>query len=250
MRQEPRLVLPPSLHFHSFSAPTRSIDSTQSRPHSHLPNYHYYLLPTMGEDNYSELTTATVNIRREPQLDKLNLWPKSLLSDLRKSDRGQPYEDLKNTPTQAHEVAAQTEELLNTNEEPCQHCVIRNEEARNMMQTIRTLEEEHPLFNPTTSEEVGVQCDLPIQLTAGTCERVDLLDSMRTTIEVLEAKNQSLKLQEQQVDRSKKRKPKYPVSVKNELSSQRLSWRGKRLLVGMIVASMTSHSRIIDDEQP
>ncbi|KAG8260813.1 hypothetical protein J6590_092065 [Homalodisca vitripennis] len=83
MRQEPRLVLPPSLHFHSFSAPTRSIDSTQSRPHSHLPNYHYYLLPTMGEDNYSELTTATVNIRREPQLDKLNLWPKSLLSDLR-----------------------------------------------------------------------------------------------------------------------------------------------------------------------
>ncbi|KAG8280763.1 hypothetical protein J6590_073830 [Homalodisca vitripennis] len=145
----------------------------------------------------------------------------SLLSPLtRNLDRGQTYEDLKNTPTQAHEVAAQTEELLN--EEPCQHCVIRNEYARNLIQTIRTLEEEHdkinlvkcrhpshdgqrthasmtldsgPLFNLTTSEEIGVQCDLPRQPSAGTRERVDLLDRLRTTIEVLEAENQGLKLQ-------------------------------------------------------
>ncbi|KAG8280762.1 hypothetical protein J6590_073829 [Homalodisca vitripennis] len=36
-------------------APTCSIDSAQSSPHSHLPNYHYSLFPTMDDDNYSEL---------------------------------------------------------------------------------------------------------------------------------------------------------------------------------------------------
>ncbi|KAG8286309.1 Belongs to the peptidase S1 [Homalodisca vitripennis] len=52
-----------------------------------------------------------------------------------------------------------------------------------------------PFLSPPASVEVGVQCEVPEQPTAGTSERNDLLDRLRTTIEVLEAENQSLKLQ-------------------------------------------------------
>ncbi|KAG8304975.1 hypothetical protein J6590_081087 [Homalodisca vitripennis] len=125
-------------------------------------------------DNRALYQWAT-SYRRAVSYTRLKICPEIKWCVPRNSDRGQPYEDLKNTPTQANEVAAQTEELLNTNEEP----------SRNMIQTIRTLEEEHVRKNPTTSEEP----------TASTCERVDLLDRLSTTIEVLEAENQSLKLQ-------------------------------------------------------
>ncbi|KAG8294864.1 hypothetical protein J6590_093368 [Homalodisca vitripennis] len=44
----------------SPGAPSRSIDSAKSSPHSHLPNYHYYLFSTMGDDkNHSEAWTNT-----------------------------------------------------------------------------------------------------------------------------------------------------------------------------------------------
>ncbi|KAG8270724.1 hypothetical protein J6590_078798 [Homalodisca vitripennis] len=84
-----------------------------------------------------------------------------------------------------------------------------------------------PFLSPPVSLEVGVQCDVPEQPTAGTCE---LLDRLRTTIEVLEAENQSLKLQLKTCECAdykgnnrwtevKRRKPKTPVPVQNKLSN-------------------------------
>ncbi|KAG8324575.1 hypothetical protein J6590_089015 [Homalodisca vitripennis] len=83
------------------------------------------------------------------------------------------------------------------------------------------------LLSPPVSVKFGVQCDLPEQPTAATCERADLLDRLRTTIEVLEAENQSLKQQLKTCECAdlkenyrwtevKKRKPKYPVPVQNK----------------------------------
>ncbi|KAG8254744.1 hypothetical protein J6590_005306 [Homalodisca vitripennis] len=51
------------------------------------------------------------------------------------------------------------------------------------------------LLSPPASAEVGVQCNLSEQPTAGVFEPTDLNYRLMTTIEVLETKNQCLKLQ-------------------------------------------------------
>ncbi|KAG8335287.1 hypothetical protein J6590_072274 [Homalodisca vitripennis] len=98
---------------------------------------------TRSEDNH--MKTKDELIERINQLTHqqscLVLQCQSMLLQLEEKDN--ELSSLKNTPTQAKEVAVQTEELSGTNEEPCQRCVILNEETRNMIQTIRTLEEEH-----------------------------------------------------------------------------------------------------------
>ncbi|KAG8256205.1 hypothetical protein J6590_074262 [Homalodisca vitripennis] len=107
---------------------------------------------TQTEDNH--MKTKDELIERINQLTHqqscLVLQCQSMLLQLEEKDN--ELSSLKNTPTRAKEVAVQTEELPDTNEEPCQRCVILNEEARNMIQTIRTLEEEHVRLQNTWRE--------------------------------------------------------------------------------------------------
>ncbi|KAG8302149.1 hypothetical protein J6590_037529 [Homalodisca vitripennis] len=107
---------------------------------------------TQTEDNH--MKTKDELIERINQLTHqqscLVLQCQSMLLQLEEKDN--ELSSLKNTPTRAKEVAVQTEELPDTNEEPCQRCVILNEEARNMIQTIRTLEEEHVRLQNTWQE--------------------------------------------------------------------------------------------------
>ncbi|KAG8263538.1 hypothetical protein J6590_030688 [Homalodisca vitripennis] len=107
---------------------------------------------TQTEDNH--MKTKDELIERINQLTHqqscLVLQCQSMLLQLEEKDN--ELSSLKNTPTRAKEVAVQTEELPDTYEEPCKRCVILNEEARNMIQTIRTLEEEHVRLQNTWQE--------------------------------------------------------------------------------------------------